>query len=333
MVQVLITNEVPREVLAPLKGLAEVVLGPGRGELMPRAEILRLGGRLHAIINQAELTVDAELLTHCPHLRIVANVAAGTDNFDAALMARHGVWATNTPGVSCAAIADLTLALLLCLARRVVAADAFVRSGRWLAFAPGVWDGDLLAGRTLGIVGYGGSGRAVEVRARAFGMEVIHHRRSASGEPGFRSLDKLLAHSDYVTIHVPLTSETCGLMNRERFMQMKPGAFFLNLARGRVVVEADLVEALASGHLAGAALDVFEDEPRVHPGLLSMPNVVLTPHIAGGTHQTRLAARRLAVENVARVLRGGPPVTPVNHPVFANSATPHVRDTPATGSA
>lgn len=323
--QVLITNEVPPEVFAPLAGIAEVILGPGGGNLMPRKEVLRLGPTLDGIVNQAELRVDAELLNQCPRLRIVANVAAGTENLDGALMAQRGVWATNTPGVYCNATADLTLTFLLCLARRVLPADAFVRSGKWSTFQPGVWDGDLLEGRTLGIVGYGRIGQAVARRARAFGMHILYHQRSVTSDAGYRPLDKLLAESDYVSLHVPLTSETHGLMNRTRFGQMKRGAYFINMARGKTMIEADLVEALACGHLAGAALDVFEDEPRVHPRLLTLPNVVLTPHIGGGTNQSRRAARRLAVENVARVLRGERPVTPVNQPVVPVHTAPPQR--------
>lgn len=316
MKRVLITNEVPSDVFAPLVGMAEVIFGPGNGDLMPRKEVLQMGATLDGIINQGELRADAELLDHCPRLRIVANIATGTENLDGALLSRRGVWATNTPGVYCQATADLTLAFLLCLARRVLPADAFVRSGNWDQFQPGVWDGDLLEGRTLGIIGFGGIGQAVARRARAFGMNVIYHRRSPSNDPDYRSLDALLPEADYVSLHVPLTPETRGLMNRTRFGQMKRGAYFLNMARGKTMIEADLVEALACGHLAGAALDVFEDEPKVHPELRSMPNVVLAPHIGGGTHQTRRTARRLAVENVARVFRGEPPVNPINQPVF-----------------
>lgn len=322
MKRVLITNEVPSDVLAPLTGTAEVIFGPGNGDLMPRKEVLQLGPTLDGIINQGELRADAELLDQCPRLRIVANIAAGTENLDGALMAQRGVWATNTPGVYCQATADLTLAFLLCLARRVLRADAFVRSGKWDQFQPGVWDGDLLEGRTLGIIGYGRIGQAVARRARAFGMNIVYHRRSPSSEPSYRSLDTLLQESDYVSLHVPLTPETRGLMNRTRFGQMKRGAYFLNMARGKTMIEADLVEALACGHLAGAALDVFEDEPKVHPKLFCMPNVVLAPHIGGGTHQTRRAARRLAVENVAHVLRGEHPVNPINQPVFAPQLLP-----------
>ncbi|MCC6822406.1 MAG: D-glycerate dehydrogenase [Verrucomicrobia subdivision 3 bacterium] len=322
MKRVLITNEVPSDVFAPLAGTAEVIFGPSNGNLMPRNEVLQLGPTLDGIINQGELRADAELLDHCPRLHIVANIAAGTENLDGALMAQRGVWATNTPGVYCQATADLTLAFLLCLARRVLRADAFVRSGKWDQFQPGVWDGDLLEGRTLGIIGYGRIGKAVAHRARAFGMNIVHHGRSPSDEPGYRSLDTLLQEADYVSLHVPLTPETRGLMNRMRFGQMKRGAYFLNMARGKTTVEADLVTALECGHLAGAALDVFEDEPKVHPKLLAMPNVVLAPHIGGGTHQSRQAARCLAVENVARVLRGEAPITPINLPMLAASTPP-----------
>lgn len=319
MKRVLITNAVPSDVITPLGKTTDVdvVLGPGNGDLMSREEVLRLGPTLDGIINQAELKVDAELLDHCPRLRIVANIAVGTDNLDGALMSRRGVWATNTPGVYCQATADLTLAFLLCLARRVLCADAFVRSGNWKGFQPGVWDGDLLEGRTLGIVGYGRIGKAVARRAEAFGMRIVHHGRSTASEAGHRNLDELLKESDYVSLHVPLNPETLGLMNRARFSQMKRGAYFINMARGKTMIEADLVDALDCGHLAGAALDVFEDEPKVHPKLLVVPNVVLAPHIGGGTHQSRRAARCLAVENVARVLRGEPPITPINQPVIA----------------
>lgn len=329
MNRVLITNHVPPEVISPLAETAEVLLGPAGGELMPRAAVLEIGPTLDAIINQTELRVDSELLDRCRRLRVVANVAAGTDNLDLPLMTARGVWATNTPGVFCQATADLTLAFLLCLARRVLPADAYVRSGRWAKFQPGTWDGDLLAGRTLGIIGYGNIGRAVAHRARAFGMNIVFHRRSAASEAGYRSLEDLLAESDYVTLHLPLTPETRGLMNRQRFLQMKRGACFLNLARGKVMVEADLVAALSSGHLAGAALDVFEDEPKVHPALLALPNVVLAPHMGGGTHQSRRAARDLAVENVACVLRGEPPPTPVNRPVASGRKLPRDAVEPA----
>lgn len=314
MKQVLWTNWVDAAVLAPLAGLAEVSLGPGNGDLMPREEVLRRAGSVEAIVNQAELQVDVELLDAAPQLRIVANVALGTDNLDLDLMARRGVWATNTPEAFVDATADCTLGLLLGVARRLHEADAYIRAGRWSGFQPGVWDGMLLRGKTVGIVGFGKIGRAVAQRASAFGMRILGYSRRASAEEGRVPFDTLLAEADVISVHVPLTPETRHLFGAREFSLMKRGAIFLNMSRGRVVDEGALVEALESGHLAGAGLDVFAEEPRVHPALLRLPNVLLTPHIGGGTRESRFAARHLAAQNVALVLQGREPLTPVNRP-------------------
>ncbi len=309
---VLITNAVPPEVLAPLAGVAEVILGPGGGDLMPRDEVLRLAPRLSGIINQAELRVDAELLDAAPRLQVVANVAIGVDNLDLPLLRARGIVATNVPEAFTESTADCAIGLMLAVARRLVEADRFVRAGQWRGFQPGRWDGLLLAGKTLGLVGYGRIGQAVERRALAFGLRVIHFDpRSDGSAPGYRPLEDLLAESDLVSLHVPLTPDTHRLLDAARLGRMKRGACLLNVARGRVVDESALVAALESGHLAGAGLDVFEDEPRVHPALLQMPQVVLTPHLGGGTRESRAEARRLCAENVAAVLRGRPPLTPV----------------------
>ncbi|MEN9402723.1 MAG: hypothetical protein RL091_1426 [Verrucomicrobiota bacterium] len=313
---VLITNTVPPEALAPLAGIARVIMGPANGDLTPRAEVLRLAPDLTGIINQAELRVDAELLALAPKLRIVANIAIGVDNLDLNLMARHGVYATNTPHAFVDATADLTLGMMLALARRLLDADRYVRSGAWTNFQPGAWDGALLGGKTLGIVGYGSIGQAVERRARAFGMRVVHYRRSTSTAPGSVSLDQLLRESDFVSLHMPLNADSQRLFTAERLARMKRGAYLINASRGRVVDEAALVAALQSGHLAGAGLDVFENEPQVHPGLLGRNDVVLTPHIAGGTRESRHNARHFCAENVARVLSGRPPVNALNQPAL-----------------
>ncbi len=311
---VLITNAVPDDVLEPLRGIADVIQGPGGGDLMPRADVLRLAPTLDAIINQAELRVDAELLDSAPRLKIVANVAIGINNLDVALMAQRGIWATNAPDAFAEATADCTFGLLLCLARRLVPADRYVRSGQWSGFQPGMWDGMLLGGKTLGIVGYGRIGQAVARRAVAFGMTVIYHRRQAQADDGYRALDDLLRCADVVSLHTPLTPETHHLIDAEKLALMKRGAYLINMARGAVVDEPALVAALQSGHLAGAGLDVFEHEPAVHPALLHMDNVVMAPHIGGGTVESRRAARRLCAQNVANVLQGLPPLTPVNQP-------------------
>lgn len=312
MPTVLITNAVPSDIIEPLHGLAEVILGPDGGDTMPRNEVLSLAGGLDAIINQGELKVDAELLSAAPHLRIVANVAAGYNNFDLDLMTRHGVWATNTPDTFIESTADCTLGLLLSLARRLPQADRYVRSGMWRSFQPGLWDGVLLAGKTLGIVGYGRTGQAAARRARAFGMSILYTRRQRSDDPEYRDLDALLRESDFVTLHTPLTPETHHLIDAARLAKMKRGAYLINMARGPVVDEAALTAALESGHLAGAGLDVFEREPEVTPALLTMDNVVLSPHLGGGTVESRQTARRLCVENVIAALQARRPPTALN---------------------
>ncbi len=316
MRQVLITNAVPQDVLQALDGIADVIQGPAGGRLMSRDDVLRLASDLHGIINQAELIVDEELLDAAPKLKIVSNVAIGVDNLDLRLMEERGVWATNVPDAFVASTADCTIALMLGLLRKINAADRYVRSGRWPedGFQPGVWDGLLLAGKTLGIIGYGRIGQAVARRARAFDMRVIFHSRTTSDDAGYRTLDALLAEADVVTLHTPLTEATRHLIDAARLNQMKSSAFLINMARGAVLQEQALVDALQAGTIAGVALDVFEFEPEVHPALLWMPNVCLTPHIGGGTQESRRAARRLCAENIAAVLQGKRPLTAVNNP-------------------
>ena len=311
---ILITNTVPPDILEPLAGLATVIQGPSNGDLMPRGDVLRLGPSLHGIINQGELRVDAEVLDACPNLRVVANVAVGFDNLDPDLMAQRGVWATNTPGIFEEPAADCAVGSLLCLLRRIPEGDRYVRSGNWKGFQPGVWDGILLRGKKVGIVGYGQLGRAFARRLEPFGARIRFFSRSQSEVPGYQPLDELIADSDIVVLMVPLNPSTRHLMNRERLAMMKPGAFLVNFARGKVVDETALIESLQSGSLGGAALDVFENEPVVPETLRAMPNVVLTPHIGGGTRESRRASRLLCAENVALVLRNQEPRTPVNRP-------------------
>ncbi len=321
MYKVLITNTVPANTLEPLTSIATVIQGPDNGDLTPRAEILRLAPELDAIINQAELVVDEELLQLAPRLKIVANVAMGANNLNCDLMARYGVWATNTPGVFADSTADCTLGMVINLARQLVTADRYVRSGSWVqdGFQPGVWDGIGLRGKVLGIVGFGHIGRSVAERARAFGMSIIFNDPKGADHSEYRSIDDLMQEADFVSLHVPLTPSTHHLINARRFELMKPHAFLINMARGPVVHEKALVAALRSNRIAGAALDVFEFEPDVHHDLLQMDNVCLTPHLGGATRESRYQARRLAAENVAAVLRGDEPLTPLNRPPRSGS--------------
>ncbi|MEN9634882.1 MAG: hypothetical protein RL077_3286 [Verrucomicrobiota bacterium] len=305
---VIITRRYPPDLLAPLAALADIVMPDDEQGAIEHDDVVRHAGRVAAIINQGELAIDKALLAAASGLRIVANTAIGVNNFAPDLMRASGIWGTNTPEAFADATADCALGLLLMLVRKLGEGDRFVRAGRWKTFTPGLWDGMLLRGKTLGIIGYGRIGRGVELRARAFGLNVVHHTRSGADRPGWRSLAALLAEADFVSLHVPLTPETRGLIDAARLAQMKPGACLINLARGPVVDEAALMAALRSGRLAGAALDVFADEPQVPLALRAMENVVLTPHLGGGSREGRREAQAQCVENVLRVLRGEGPI-------------------------
>ncbi len=287
-------------------------MGPEGGDLMPRKEVLVYCPDLFGIINQAELKADRELLDAAPHMKIVANVALGADNLDVQLMAERSVWATNTPTTFVEDTAEMTLGLIIGLARRIREADAFVRTGKWERFQPGIWDETRLKGKTLGIVGFGRIGKAVAKRARAFVMRILFHRRTKVDHIEYRSWDKLLAEADFISLHIPLNDFSQRLINKECLGLMKKGAYLINILRGRVVNEQALVDALNSGHLAGAALDVFEEEPRVHGELLKMHNVILPPHIGGGSRESRFQARYLCAQNVAAVIQGKRPPASFN---------------------
>ena len=253
------------------------------------------------VLLEAVVPVGPDELRLLPDLRLVGNYGVGYDNVDVAACGERGIAVTNTPGVLDAAVAELTLALMLACRRQLVASDRFVRDARWRTG----WSrperlGHDLAGATLGLVGLGRIGSEVARRAQAFGMEVIHHRRSDG-----LSLDELLRRSDVVSLHVPLTPETVGLLSRERLALLRDGATLVNTARGAIVNESALVDELVSGRIS-AGLDVFADEPRVPERLLDLPNVVLTPHIASATVETRAAMTRVLVDNVLAFLRGEP---------------------------
>jgi glyoxylate reductase len=253
------------------------------------------------VLVEAVVAVGPDELDLLPDLRLVANYGVGYDRVDVAACRRRGVAVTNTPGVLDAAVADLTLALILACRRHLVQSDRFVREGRWKrGWARPELLGRDLEGATLGVIGFGRIGRQVATRAQAFGMRIVFHRRS-----GGLPLDELLRTADVVSLHVPLTPETHGLVSRERLALLQDGATLINTARGAIVDEAALVEELVSGRISGG-LDVFADEPRVPERLLDLPNVVLAPHIASATVETRAAMTRVLVDNVLAFLRGEP---------------------------
>ena len=275
--------------------------------LLPRDELLRRVRQATALLPVPGDRVDKEVLEAAPRLRIVANHAVGYDNVDVPACTARAVWVTNTPGVLTDATADLAWALILALARRLREGEAMIRSGAFRGWAPTMLLGRDLRGRTLGILGYGRIGRAVARRAEGFGMRVLFSSRG-----GGVALEELLEQSDVLSIHCPLNANTRHLIGGAELLRMKRGALLINTARGPIVDEAALVAALRKGHLGGAGLDVFEEEPVVHPGLLSRDDVVLLPHLGSATVETRESMARIALEQVERVLRGERPSTPVN---------------------
>jgi glyoxylate reductase len=245
--------------------------------------------------------IDARFLERARQLRIVANMAVGTDNIDLAAASRLGIAVSNTPDVLTDATADLAFALLLAAARRLAWADRYVRGGGFVGWNAELGIGLDVTGRTLGIVGAGRIGRAVAERARGFRMDVLFHSRSA-GTP----LGELLERSDFVSLHVPLDGETRHLIGAPELARMKPSAVLVNTARGPIVDEQALVHALRTGVIAAAGLDVFEHEPALAPGLRDLPNVVLAPHIGSATVATRARMAELAAQNIVAALRGEP---------------------------
>lgn len=310
---VLATRALPEPSLATLLPDYEVrVLGYGPNEHELAAEV----GDVDALITLVSDPVTEAVIRAAPRLKIIANYAVGVNNIDRAAAAARGIVVTNTPGVLTDATADLTMALLLALARRVVEGDRMVRAGRFAGWAPDLLLGRELKGKLLGIVGPGRIGRAVARRARGFGMTVVAAGRSPRDEndpddPPRVSFDELLRRADVVSLHLPLNDETRALFGRETFLKMKPGSFLLNTARGGLVDEAALIASLEAGHLAGAGLDVYENEPAVLPALLDNDRVVLMPHAGSATTETRREMARMVVEDVRRVLAGEKPLRTV----------------------
>ncbi len=313
-----VTNRIPASAVEMLREAGEV-RNDERVESIPRADLLELVAGADAVLTLLHDRVDEELLEAAgPQLRCVANVAVGYDNVDLEAAARCGVVVTNTPGVLDDATADLTMALLLAATRRIAEGDRLIRSGREWTWGMGFMLGSGLRGKLLGIVGLGGIGARVAERARAFGMEIAYHSRHPAPAEVVEALgaermplERLLAESDVVSLHCPLTPQTRHLVGAAELAAMKPSAVLVNAARGPVVDERALAEALAAGTIAAAGLDVYEHEPRVEPGLLALDNVVLAPHLGSATVETRTAMAELAARNVIAVVRGEDPPTPV----------------------
>ena len=312
MPHVLVTRRLPSAVLAKLDEVGTVDLheGPDAMDAVTRCERVR---DKDALVCMFDEPIDRRLIDAGSRLRVIATVAAGYNNIDVPYARSRGIVVTNTPDVLTESVADFTWALVIGITRRLAEGDRLIRRGAWRGWGFDFMLGTELRGKQLGLIGAGRIGRAVASRAPAFGVRVAYAARRAATVEGAEamSLDRLLNTSDIVSLHVPLTDETRHLIDRRALARMKRSAYLVNTSRGPVVDEAALAWALGERLLAGAALDVYEHEPAVHPDLLTLDNVLLVPHLGSGTRETRTAMADLAVDNVVAVLSGRPPLTPV----------------------
>lgn len=316
--RIVVTGRIPESGLALLRAAGEVWAWDADSPI-PVEECHRRIAGADAVVTLLTTRVDDAFLDAAgPSLRVVANVAVGYNNIDVAACAARGVVATNTPGVLTDATADIAMGLILMATRRLAEGERLIRSGEAWQWGMFMMLGRGIQGRRLGIIGMGAIGEALATRARAFGMEVVYHNRRPVA-PGVEAsigcrwveLDELLESSDVVSVNCPYSAATHHLIDAAALARMRPSAFLINTARGPIVDEAALVEALRSGTIAGAGLDVYEAEPVLAEGLRELDNVVLLPHLGSATVETRGAMADLAAANVAAVLAGDPPVTPI----------------------
>lgn len=312
MDKICVSRRLPQAGLDMLARAGQLVVSPHDREL-EWEELRDLAQGCRVMVTTLANRVDRQMLKSLPQLGMVANYAVGYDNLDLEAARERGIVMTNTPGVLTEATADLTLALLLALVRRVVEGDKVMRAGGFSGVAPMFMLGNDFAGKTLGVLGMGRIGEAVAKRALPFGLAIIYHNRTprpeAERELGaeYVSLDELLARSDFLCVNAPLTPETRGLFDYQTIKRMKTGAYLVNTGRGPIIKEEDLARALRDGLIKGAALDVYENEPAVNPGLVDLPNVILTPHLGSATLETRTRMATLVAENVIAFLEGREP--------------------------
>ncbi len=316
--QVLVTARMPEEVLALLRREHQVESYDADPPLDRQSLLRRVTDKEGLLCTITDL-IDAELLDRAPALRVIANFGVGFEHIDLAAATQRGLPVTNTPGVLTDATADLAFALILATARRIVQGDRRVREGKFTYWAPLLFLGQEVSGKTLGIIGAGRIGQAVAQRARGFEMRVLYYNRTRLAPAAeqelhvsFAPLENLLRQADFVTLHVPLTPQTRHLIGRRELELMKPTAHLINTARGPVVDEAALVEALRRGEIGGAGLDVYELEPQLSPGLAGLDNVVLLPHVGSATIETRTRMGLMAAANLLAGLRGERPPNCLN---------------------
>jgi glyoxylate reductase len=308
--KILVTGRLPDEVMARLAAACDMESNR-EDRPMERQRVLEKIADREGLLSMITDRVDVELMDRAPHLKIISNLAVGYNNIDVTAATSRGIVVTNTPGVTTEPTADLTLGLILAVARRIVEEDRLTREGKFQFWAPMLFLGRSVAGKTLGLIGFGAIGQAVAKRARGFDMRILYHQRrrldvAREKTLGVEYVDfgTLLKESDFVSLHVPLTDETRYLIGTKELAQMKPTAFLINASRGPIVNEKELLDALQKGVIAGAGLDVYENEPALTPGLTDLPNVVLTPHVGSGTIEDRTRMADMAVENLLAGLKG-----------------------------
>lgn len=311
--KVLITGKVPNNWITELEDLADVTIWNKKDHfLMPRKDLLLQIKQYDALINFAEVKANEEFVECASKLKIIANCSIGFDNLNLPLLTSNGIWASNAPGFFNYPVAEYVFAGILTISRRLLEADDFVRKGRWQAFEPGRWDGVSLKEKTVGIIGLGTIGKELRLMVKAMEAKVIYYTPKPGKAEGWTPFEELVSSSDVISIHVPLTPETVNLFNEKVIAKVKQGVIIANTSRGSIVDQITLIQALKSGKVGGAVLDVFQDEPNIPNELYQMKNVLLTPHIAGGTQSAREACVKRAVQNVAAVLKNNKPMNALN---------------------
>lgn len=322
--KIFVSRELPENSLVTLKETEHEVLVSNVNRPLTPAELLQNIKGVDGILSLLTDKIDGEVMDAAgPNLRVVSNYAVGFDNVDIDAATKRGIVVTNTPNDAVnEAVAELAWALMFALSRRVVEADEATRKGAYKGWEPDIFLGNQISGKTLGIVGLGNIGTMVARKASGFSMKVLYNKHSPDPEVEkslgitYATLEELLKTSDFITLHVPLNEQTRHMMKKETFAMMKPGSYLINTARGAVVNEHDLVEALRANHLAGAALDVYDNEPNINPELIGMENVVLTPHIASATHEARVEMGKMAVDALIQTFKGQMPTNIVNKEVW-----------------
>ncbi len=309
--QVYVTREIPEKGLALIAEECDMRVNRlNRG--LTKEEIIENSKNCAGILTLLNDTIDKEVIESIPELKVISNYAVGYNNIDIESATDKGIIICNTPGVLTNATADLAWSLLMAAARRIVESDHFVREGKFKGWAPKLLLGKSIYGKTLGIIGMGRIGTAVARRGKGFNMRVVYNKRNPlSGQEEkelgveYKDIDELLKISDYISINAPLNEKTHHLIDEEEFKKMKDTAIIINTGRGPIINEEALVTALREGQIAGAGLDVYENEPEVHPGLIELDNVVLTPHTGSGTVETRDEMAVIAARNLINALKGG----------------------------